>query len=127
MAAQPSGAETRSELSFRKTGGLALGALLTAGIWTGAGGGMTFALAVHPSRPGTVYAGTERGGVFESPNAGRSWRRLTRSQRRGRIKALAVDGAGTVYLSDADGRLLRSMETRESWSVVDGGAGSAEI
>jgi photosystem II stability/assembly factor-like uncharacterized protein len=100
---------------------------IAAGIWERPGGGMTLALAVDPSRPRTVYAGTARGGIFESTNAGKTWRRLVYSRRAGRIKALAVDRAGTIYAGGADGRLLESTDAGESWAVVNTGAGRAEV
>ena len=36
-------------------------------------GGEVNALAIDPSNPATLYAGTERGGVFKSTNGGSSW------------------------------------------------------
>src|SRR5438128_4113439 len=108
----------------RVAAGIALVCLLivsagAAGIWQRPGGGMTFALAVASSKPGTVYAGTERGGIFASTNAGRNWRRLLRGRRPARIKALAADRAGTLYVSDADGRLLVSLGGGATWSAGD--------
>src|SRR5213594_468513 len=97
---------------------------IAAGIWQRPGGGMAFALAVASSKPGTAYAGTERGGIFASTNAGRSWRRLVRSRRPARIKALAAGRAGTIYASDADGRFLVSMDAGGSW---DGGDATADV
>ncbi|HJQ82437.1 MAG TPA: hypothetical protein VKA21_00060, partial [Candidatus Binatia bacterium] len=96
-----------------------IAAALAAGVWTAPGGGMTFALAVDPGHPGTVYAGTGRGGIFESTDAGQSWRRLTRSRRPARIRALAVDGTGTAWASDADGRLVKRGATADAWDVVE--------
>src|SRR5437867_807245 len=98
-----------------------LGDAFAAGIWTRPGGGMTYVLAVDPSQRGTIYAGTGRGGIFESTDAGKSWRRLTRSRRPRRIRALVADGTGRIYASDADGRLLERAKGDERWRVVDVG------
>jgi photosystem II stability/assembly factor-like uncharacterized protein len=100
---------------------------IAAGLWDRPGGGIVFALATDPSKPATVYGGTARGGIFESTNAGKNWRRVTRVRRPGRIRALAVDGGGRIYVSDADGRLLESTDAGESWSVADSGGGKAEV
>ena len=100
---------------------------IAARIWEAPGGGMVFALAVSRARPRTVYAGTARGGIFVSSNAGRTWRRLTRTRRPQRVKALAIDGTGTLYAADIDGRILVSTDGGEGWSVRDSGAGRVEI
>lgn len=96
-------------------------------LWEKPGGGMTFALAVDPSKPATVYAGTERGGVFKSTDAGRKWRRMRFSWQGGRVVALAVDGGGTVYVGLEDGRLLESADAGDTWSPVDVGAVQGKI
>jgi photosystem II stability/assembly factor-like uncharacterized protein len=96
-------------------------------IWERPGGGMTFALAVDPSRPGTVYAGTAHGGIFASTNRGRSWRRLMFSWRAGRVMCLAVDGAGRVYAAFADGRIKESTDAGGSWKVAYKSAGRVEV
>lgn len=98
-----------------------------AGIWGRPGGGIAFALAVDPSRLGTVYAGTAGGGIFQSTDAGKSWRRLTRVKRRDRITALAVDGAGTVFAADAHGSVMKSADAGTSWTVVDVSPGKDDV
>jgi photosystem II stability/assembly factor-like uncharacterized protein len=96
-------------------------------IWEKPGGGMTFALAVDPSRPRTVYAGTGRGGIFVSTDGGRRWRRLMFSWRAGRILALAVDRDGRVYAGREDGRIIRSTDRGDTWTVIYRGAAGVEI
>jgi photosystem II stability/assembly factor-like uncharacterized protein len=96
-------------------------------IWERPGGGMTFTLAVDPSRPGTVYAGTARGGIFASTNRGKNWRRLMFSWRAGRIMALAVDGAGRVYAGLGDGRVLESTDAGGSWTAAYRSAKPVEV
>ena len=87
-------------------------------MWAKPGGGMTFALAVDPTKPGTVYAGTERGGIFKSIDAGRTWRRLRFSWQSGRVVTVAVDGGGTVYAGREDGSFLKSTDGGESWNSI---------
>ena len=54
-----------------------LAGVASAGVnaWTtnGPDGGPIAALAIDPSNPATLYAGTEGGGVFKSTNGGGSW------------------------------------------------------
>lgn len=96
-------------------------------IWQRPGGGMTFMLAVDPTRPGTVYAGTARGGIFVSTNRGKNWRRLHFSWQSGRITGLVVDRAGTVYAGRADGRLLESTDAGATWTVARRSPDKVEI
>src|SRR5262249_19660457 len=70
--------------------------VLAAHVWEGPGGGLVFVLAVSPAEPRTIYAGTGRGGIFVSADAGKTWRRLTRTRRPQRVRGLAVDRAGTL-------------------------------
>src|SRR5207247_8825880 len=46
--------------------------------WTGIGpeGGAIRVLAIDPKAPGSLYAGTEDGGIFESTSGGASWKPL---------------------------------------------------
>src|SRR5947199_7741017 len=100
---------------------------IAARVWEAPGGGMVFALAVSRARPRTIYAGTARGGIFASTNAGRTWRRLTRTRRPQRVRGLIVDRAGTVYAADIDGRILVSTDGGESCSIRDSGTGRVDI
>ena len=44
-------------------------------VWTSIGpeGGIILALAIDPTTPSTLYAGTDGGGVFKSTNGGAAW------------------------------------------------------
>src|SRR5436309_1387012 len=72
-----------------------------AGIWTGNGpeGGNIQALAIHPTSPNTVYAGTDGGGVFKTTNGGLSWSAVNAGLTGFSVVALAVDSGTptTVY------------------------------
>src|SRR5689334_17161264 len=84
-----SGLEGRRTVRGLKSslGGLAVAAFLllgalpvSAGInqWTSNGpyGGIIETLAIDPTTPSTIYAGTYRGGLFKSTNGGETWNRL---------------------------------------------------
>ncbi len=101
-------------------------AVAAMGIWAGPGGGIVFALAPDPSRPGTVYAGAARGGIFQSTDAGRTWRRVTRAPHPTRIEALAVDGAGRIFAGTGSG-ILESPDSGASWTVVTPTSGAEEV
>src|SRR6516225_4491156 len=68
--------------------------------WTSNGpeGGYIQALAIDPTTPATVYAGTIRGGVFKSTDGGASWvdTQLTNTV----VQALTIDPASprTIYV-----------------------------
>jgi photosystem II stability/assembly factor-like uncharacterized protein len=96
-------------------------------IWERPGGGITFVLAVDPSRPGTVYAGSGRGGIFQSTDAGNTWRRVTRARRPERIYGLVVDGAGTVFAADSDGSVMKSTDSGASWTLANVAPGKHQV
>lgn len=56
-------------------GVVAVGAITQKGYAQGGGppGGSVEALAIDPSTPATLFAGTHGGGVFKSTNRGTSW------------------------------------------------------
>src|SRR5439155_6571717 len=61
--------------------------------WTSNGptGESVAALAIDPSTPTTLYAGTKGGGVFKSTNAGGSWTAINRGEGRREGQALAIN------------------------------------
>jgi photosystem II stability/assembly factor-like uncharacterized protein len=90
--------------------------------WAGPGGGLVLTLAADPMRAGTVYAGTGRGGIFQSTDAGKTWRRLTRGPRPTWIKAVAVEGTGRVFAAIDVGGVLESTDSLEHWTRVPTGS-----
>src|SRR5262249_55882194 len=95
-------------------------------IWEEPGGGIVFALAPDPARPGTVYAGAARGGIFESTDAARTWRRLARAPHPTRIKALAVGGGRRIYATDGKSGIFQSRDSGASWNAVAPAAGAED-
>jgi photosystem II stability/assembly factor-like uncharacterized protein len=93
------------------------------------GGRMTSAVC-HPTSPDRIWAGAAGGGVWHSPDAGKSWQALTDDQPSLNIGALALDvqdpdiiycGTGEANLS-ADSHpgvgVFRSLNAGQSWQLL---------
>ena len=71
--------------------------------WSSIGpeGGWIYALAIDPTTPSTLYAGTYGGGVFKSTNGGASWSAANSGLTNLDVYALAINPtmlyAGTWY------------------------------
>ena len=69
--------------------------LVSAGtnVWTSNGpeGGNINALAIDPTTPTTLYAGTDGGGVFKSTNGGGNWGAVNTGLTATYVSALAID------------------------------------
>jgi hypothetical protein len=79
--------------------------------------GGVYALAVHPSAPATLYAGTSGGGgVFKSTNAGGSWTAINTGLTSSYISALAIDPSApaTLYAGAYGGGVFKSSIIREA-------------
>src|SRR5688572_13822850 len=72
------------------------------------------ALAVDPSRPGTVYAATMRGGLFRTGDVGHTWRRVGPGAD---VTEVAVGGTGIAYAVTRSA-VLRSSDGGTSWHEV---------
>jgi len=89
------------------------------GSWISHGpeGGRVYALAVDPSAPATLYAGTYGGGVFVSTNRGGSWSAYNTGLIGSRINALAIAPA-TLYAGTSGGGVSVTaiqQATRMTW------------
>jgi photosystem II stability/assembly factor-like uncharacterized protein len=96
-------------------------------------------MAADPSRPETVYVGTEPVHLYRSEDAGASWVELESLQRlpeavrdkwwfpqyphEGHVKSIYVDprGPGRVYLALEHGGLLRTDDRGETWEEISDG------
>jgi photosystem II stability/assembly factor-like uncharacterized protein len=106
--------------------GLASPAWAVINEWTRIGPeiGQTCSLAAAPSRPSTVYAGTESGDLFRSLDAGRTWTLLVDGARKdpvalGSVCLLAIDPASpdTIYAGAGHlSRLYKSTDGGASWT-----------
>ncbi|MDQ6892914.1 MAG: hypothetical protein M3167_09580 [Acidobacteriota bacterium] len=127
----------RSDLNPRTLGPLALlcfwfaASPLRAGSdrWSSIGpdGGSVTTLAVDPVNPATLFAGTERGGIFKSVDRGASWRpandgivALPPFNRFGRVNVLALDPVhpSTIYASITGVGVIQSVNGGATWSFL---------
>ena len=67
-------------------------------------------IAIHPSNPQTVYAGTANGGVWKSTNFCQSWVSVFDNQNTSSIGAVAIDPANgeVIYCGTGEANSLRS-------------------
>lgn len=93
-------------------------------------GGRMTCIVAHPTEPERLWAGAAGGGVWSSPDGGRSWQHLWHDQQSLNIGALAVDphhpdviycGTGEANLS-ADSHpgvgLFRSLDAGQTWQQI---------
>jgi photosystem II stability/assembly factor-like uncharacterized protein len=76
------------------------------------------ALALDPAAPATLYAGTERSGIFKTTNGGLTW---TRQFDTGKVSALLIDPANSakLYFSDQFGTgVFKSFNAGATWTSV---------
>jgi len=87
------------------------------------GGAEVFALAINPTTPTTLYAGTHHGGVFESTNGGSSWNAVNTGLTDTSVLALAINPTTptTLYAGTNSGGVFQSTNGGSSWSAVNTG------
>ena len=85
--------------------------------WIGPDGGYIIAVAVAPSQPSIVYAGTWGSGIFKSSDAGATWAWKSQGLGMPFINSLAVDPENPqiVYAGTYTGKLYKSVDGGESW------------
>ena len=96
------------------------------GVWTTGGpssGGAVQALALHPSTPATVYAGTAAGGVFKSIDSGGSWTAVNAGLTNLAVTSLVIDPLTptTLYAGTYGGGVFRSVDSGGNWTAVHSG------
>jgi photosystem II stability/assembly factor-like uncharacterized protein len=85
-------------------------------------GGEVKALAIDPSTPATLYAGTFFGGVFKSTNGGTSWTAINSGLTITSVYALAIDPSTPAMLyAGTDGGVFKSTNGGTSWAAVNSG------
>ena len=90
--------------------------------WTPASKGLasrfTLALAIHPSAPGTLYAGTASG-VFKSTDGGATWTGASSGLTNQFVTTLAIDPLqpDTLY-AGTDGGLFKSTSGGSNWTEL---------
>jgi photosystem II stability/assembly factor-like uncharacterized protein len=92
------------------------------------GAGRMTAVAPHPTRTGTVYAGAAGGGVWKTEDSGATWRPLTEDLPDLSVGALAIAPSSpeTIYLGTGEGGFgrfipgigfLTSRDGGETWNL----------
>lgn len=100
------------------------------GIWTSGGpyGGPVHALAVDPSNPATVYAGTS-GGVYRSTNSGGAWAIASTGLTASWVWALAINPSrpSTLHAGTRGGGVFRSTDAGFTWAATNRGLRSFDV
>jgi photosystem II stability/assembly factor-like uncharacterized protein len=80
-------------------------------------------LAIDPTAPSTLYAGTGGGGVFKSTDGGRRWIAINTGLSSTFARALAIDPrtSSTLYVSVGFDGIFKSTDGGESWSAINTG------
>jgi photosystem II stability/assembly factor-like uncharacterized protein len=79
-------------------------------IFPGPEGGNIKALAINPSTPSTLYAGTLGGGVFKSTNGGDTWGDVNTGLTSFLVQSLAINPntPSTLYTGTLGGGIFKS-------------------
>ena len=93
-----------------------------------ADGGRIRAIAIHPTNPSIVYAGSASGGVWRTNNGGATWTPLTDNQCSLNTGSIAIDpvNPNIVYVGTGEPTqsfgcgLLRSFDGGTSWTEING-------
>jgi len=87
-------------------------------LWQDAGklGTEAYGVTFDPRQPDHIYATTEKG-LFRSADGGETWVQMTSPF--AKAVALAFTHSGTLFATDADGRLYRSTDQGGSWKRVN--------
>lgn len=94
--------------------------------WSNHGTGITIspgALAVDPTNPSILYAGSyDRGGVYKSEDSGSTWRRISTNLVSGSVYALVIDprNTSTFYVAAGNG-VYRSTDRGVTWREFNTG------
>jgi photosystem II stability/assembly factor-like uncharacterized protein len=90
-------------------------------VWTNKGpdGGVIRCIAVDPLAPGTLYTGTDGGGIFKSTDKGGTWTAANGGLTDFSVVAIAVDpqGSGTVYSSTMNAGIFKSTDGGGTWTL----------
>src|SRR5512135_3396669 len=85
--------------------------------WIGPDGGTIVALAIDPSNPQTVYAGSYGSGVFKSLDGGTTWQAASQGLTNLYIYSLAIDPThpATVYAGTYRSQVYKSEDGGKTW------------
>lgn len=77
------------------------------------------ALAIDPSSPGTIYAGTATSGVFKTTNDGKNWQEFNRGLLNSTVMTLlhVPSAKPTLYVGTVDG-IFESKNGKNQWQSI---------
>src|SRR5260221_630532 len=100
------------------------------GAWSTRGpvGGNVYCLVADPTRPSTLYSGTDQG-VFKSDDGGVTWRAATAGIPPNRVQTIAIDptAPATLYAGtltpdgEASVGIFKSTDAGASWTPINNG------
>ena len=105
-------------------------ALAGVNTWTthGPEGGIIYALAIDPSSPATLYAGTDSNGVYKSVNGGASWTAVNAGLTNTTVLALAVDPSAPAKIyAGTFGGAFKSIDGGGSWTTINAGLAGTNV
>jgi photosystem II stability/assembly factor-like uncharacterized protein len=105
-------------------------ALAGINVWNSNGpeGGVIWALAIDPTTPSTIYAGTSDG-VFKSTTSGGNWSAVNTGLNCGMVRSLAIDPItpSIIYAGSSGCGVFRSTNGGDNWSIANTGMTSADV
>jgi hypothetical protein len=94
-------------------------------VWTAHGpyGGSVHALAINPTTPSTLYAGTYGSGVYRTTDSGGRWTAVNTGLSDLDVHALAINKTtpSTLYAGTYGGGVFRSTDSGGGWTAVNTG------
>jgi len=97
------------------------------------GGAVVTDLAIHPTQPSTIYAGTGNG-VFKTTNGGRTWSSINNGLVNQNVVALVIDPAtpSTLYAATAGSAIgntgvYKTVDGGNSWNLRSNGISSPNL
>jgi hypothetical protein len=86
-------------------------------------------LAIHPSEPATIYAGTVGNGVLKSTDGGASWSPVNGGLTSTNVSALAIDPStpATIYAGTLDAGVFKSTDAGGIWTPINAGLGNLVV
>lgn len=86
--------------------------------WIGPYGGTITSIAIDPSNPQVIYAGSYGSGVYKSIDGGNNWRSAINGLINQYVYSLAIDPAhsNTIYAGTYHSQVYKSLDGGNSWS-----------
>jgi photosystem II stability/assembly factor-like uncharacterized protein len=87
---------------------------------------IVWSIAVHPTRPNTVWVGTRHEGILRSTDGGQTWTRSADIPIQFDVRALLVDPGNprVLYAGIEGGAVFKSTDGGQTWAMRNTGLGS---